>query len=349
MSENNVGIRLREIDVSNLLRKMRKKWKLFAVVLCIVMIVSASLIFCVPRYYTCSVKLAPETASSGIGSLGSLAASFGVNIGSGESPDAILPEFYPDVMRSVDFETSMFPVKVTSKDGEINTTYYDYLLNYQKAAWWMKGLGWVLKLIKPKPQSTHSKGKKQGIDPFELTLMESEIAKTVGGNIRCAVDKKTQVITLTVQDQDPLISALIADSAKNRLQQFMIQYRTGKARGDLQHAEKLMEEAKAAYKDAQKRYALFADANDGIYLPSYKVKMEELENEMQLQYNSYQAMVQQVQMAQAKVQERIPAFTTLQSATVPIKPAGPKRVVFIAFCMFVAFIVTTIHVYRKAA
>lgn len=350
MNENNLGIRLRELDVSNLLRKMRKKVKLYAIVLGITLVVSASLIFCVPRYYTCSVKLAPETASSGIGSLGALAASFGVNVGGGvDSPDAILPEFYPDVMHSVDFETSMFPVKVTSKDGEINTTYYEYLLKYQKAAWWMKGLGWVLHLIKPKPKEIASKNKKEGIDPFELTLMQSEIAKAVGGNIRCAVDKKTQVITITVQDQDALISALIADSAKSKLQQFMIKYRTGKARGDLMHAEKLCEEAKSAYLQAQKKYASFADANDGIYLPSYKVKRDELENEMQLQYSSYQAMMQQVQMAQAKLQERTPAFTTLQSATVPVKPAGPKRVIFIAFCLFVAFIVTTIHVYRKAA
>ena len=121
MSEENKGIKLRELDVAALYRKMRKKWKLYAKVLGIVLVVSASLIFCVPRYYTCSVKLAPETASSGIGSLGSLAASFGVNIGGGESTDAILPEFYPDVMRSVDFETGMFPVKIMSKDGTINS------------------------------------------------------------------------------------------------------------------------------------------------------------------------------------------------------------------------------------
>ena len=349
MSEENKGIKLRELDVAALYRKMRKKWKLYAKVLGIVLVVSASLIFCVPRYYTCSVKLAPETASSGIGSLGSLAASFGVNIGGGESTDAILPEFYPDVMRSVDFETGMFPVKIMSKDGTINTTYYDYLLNYQKAAWWMKALGWVIGVIKPAPKATSSRKKKDGVDPFELTKKESIIAEAIGSNVSCAVDKKTQVITITVRDQDPLISALIADSATNKLQQFMIKYRTGKARGDLAHAEKLREEAKVAYQEAQHKYAAFADANDGIYLPSYKVKRDELENEMQLQYSSYQAMMQQVQMAQAKLQERIPAFTTLQSATVPIKPAGPKRVVFIAFCLFVAFIVTTIHVYRKAA
>ena len=41
------------------------------------------------------------------------------------SQDAIIPEFYPDVMESVDFQTNMFPVKIETKIRKIKTTYYD--------------------------------------------------------------------------------------------------------------------------------------------------------------------------------------------------------------------------------
>ena len=62
----------------------------------------------------------------------------------------------------------------------------------------------------------------------------------------------------------------------------------------------------------------------------------DLENDMQLQYNNYNALNAQVIAAKAKVQEVTPAFTPLQSATVPLGPAGPKRGQIIVICLLVA-------------
>ena len=89
------------------------------------------------------------------------------------------------------------------------------------------------------------------------------------------------------------------------------------------------------------------DANEDVVLQSFKSKQEEMENEMQLRYDNYQMTTRQVQLAQAKLQERTPVFTTLQSATVPIKPAGPKRILFILFCLLLAFTGSFIYVYKK--
>ena len=73
------------------------------------------------------------------------------------------------------------------------------------------------------------------------------------------------------------------------------------------------------------------DANQDLVLESVRLKQTKLENEMQLQYNNYNAIGAQLLAAKAKVQEETPAFTTLQSATVPLRKAGPKRsrIVFI--------------------
>lgn len=70
---------------------------------------------------------------------------------------------------------------------------------------------------------------------------------------------------------------------------------------------------------------------------------------MQLMYNNYQQVSMQLQLARAKLQERTPAFTTLQSASVPLKPAGPKRMIFVMFWMFAAFAGTVLYVARKDA
>lgn len=139
----------------------------------------------------------------------------------------------------------------------------------------------------------------------------------------------------------------MADSVKTRLQSFITNYRTSKARNDLAYTEKLYKEAKERYEKSRQQYASFADANSELILQSYKSKQEELENELQLNFNTYSAMSNQLQAARAKVQERTPAFTTLQSASVPLKPAGPKRMIFVAVITVLTFIGTTLRILYK--
>jgi LPS O-antigen subunit length determinant protein (WzzB/FepE family) len=62
---------------------------------------------------------------------------------------------------------------------------------------------------------------------------------------------------------------------------------------------------------------------------------------MQLQYNNYNALNAQVIDAKARVQEVTPAFTTLQSATVPLRKDGPKRSLIVLGFLFLATLLTT--------
>ncbi|MBR6482150.1 MAG: chain-length determining protein, partial [Bacteroidaceae bacterium] len=59
------------------------------------------------------------------------------------------------------------------------------------------------------------------------------------------------------------------------------------------------------------------------------------------------SFTQQKQLAQAKLMERTPAFTTIQNSTVPIKHAGPKRMIFVLCVLFITFLVRTILLIRK--
>lgn len=343
--EENKGLRLREIDIKAAVRRICRRKRLFSVTLGITLVISSFIILCVPRFYICSVKLAPESTSANMGGLGGLASSFGLNISNLASKDAIIPEFYPDVMESVDYKTGMFSVKVRTKDGKVNTTYYDYLLEHQKYPWWVKAIEAMKNLVMKEESDPNTN--EDNVNPFMLTKTQSDIAKMIGYNIQGFVDKKTDVITITVKDQDPVVCATIADSAMARLQQFIIKYRTSKAQNDLEQAKRLSVQAKEKYIKAQRIYASYSDANEEVVLQSFKSKIDELENEMQLQYNNYQVTVQQMQLAKAKLQERTPAFTTLQSATVPLKPAGPKRMIFVLVCMLLTFAATYIYVYKK--
>lgn len=339
---NNLQIENEEessIDFKAIFGALSKHKLLYIIIVPLSLILGIIYAKSLPKYYKCQVTLAPELGggATGGGSLSSLASSMGYKIGGNSKvdADAITPMLYPDLMNSVDFKTSLFDVKVHRMDSSKVMTYYDYLLYYQKTPWWSK-------LFSGKDTIRHEK-----LNPFVLTKKQTAIASVIKNNVVCDVDDKTGVITIDVTDQDPLIAATMADSVKTRLQTYITKYRTNKARNDLENTKKLCIEAKRRYEHARQLYGAFSDANQEVILESVRSKQEDLENDMQLQFNNYNALAASLQAAYAKVQAVTPVFTTLQSATVPIKKAGPKGSQIVLLFLFVGILIPTIYALAK--
>jgi hypothetical protein len=328
------------IDVIRLLKIVLNDKKKILIYCGVAAVLSIIVAFSIPRTYKSTVMLAPEETSNGFsGNISSLASMVGMNMKFGNSGDAIYPEIYPDAIESTEFLVRLFSVKVTSKDGKIkDMDYSEYLDKHQKYTWWSFPLRLLTALIN-KLKSDDGGGGGDKIDPSFLSKSEYDIAMAINGNISCMVDKKTNVIQITVKDQDPLIARTMVDAVTAELQNFITNYRTNKARNDEAYMEKLFLEAESQYVKARQKYASFSDANSNIVLQSVQSQIDELENDMQLKYNIYTQVVEQLQMAKAKVQERTPAFTTLQNSMVPIKHSNMPKVfilflfVFFAFCI----------------
>lgn len=337
------------------LRHKKLYYKVLAITSVLAVIYSLSL----HNYYKCTVLLSPEmsTSTKSSSGLAALAMNFGLNIRQtgtgGMGTEALFPTLYPDLMNSVDFKTSLFPITITlepKEDGDTARTmsYYDYLKNEQKSPWWGKAIGGTKKFIVGLFKSDkHGDAGEQIFNPFRLTKKQAAIVQGLGKRVVCNVDKKTMVITISVTDQDPLVCATIADSVKTRLQKFITDYRTNKVRVDLEYYKKIYEEAKERYKKARQDYSEYMDANHGIILYTERQKQTDLENEMELQYNAYAQVAASLVSAEAKVQQETPAFTTLQSATVPVKKAGPSRGKICIVWLFLAFFATTAYVLHK--
>lgn len=339
------------IDLRVVMKKIWEKKKLFLIVWIITFALSCLWIFPQPRYYTAEVSVAPESSShEGAGGLASLASSFGVNIGDG-STDAIYPQLYPELFGSTEFLVGLMDIQVKTIDNEVKTDYFTYLKDYQKKNFLLIPFEALKDFItslfpKEKEQEITTKDGKR-FNPFHLSKATSNVIGKAGKNISCTYSRTTNVVTIAVKDQDPLVCALLADSIKQHLQVFITDYRTKKSRLDYEYYKKLTAEAKAEYEKARQRYGSYADANMDIVLESYRAKRDDLENDMQLKYNTYSTFNTQLQAAMAKVQESTPAFTTLTNATVPIKPAGPKRMVFVAIMLFLATIGTITYLFHK--
>lgn len=329
------------IDLREVWKRIKERRMLFYKVLPTVFVLSCAYILCIPRTYTTSLSLAPEMGGSTTGgTLGSIASSFGIDLGNMETTDAISPLLYPDLMDDNGFVVGLFSVNVKSLDGEIDCNYYDYLKKRQSAPFWAMPLGWVRKLFKEKDAVGSSSSKPS---PYILSRDKDEVAGKIRDDINVSVDKKTGVITITATAQDALICKTLADSVKERLQVFITDYRTNKARIDEQHYKSLVAEAKHDYEKARQLYGSFSDANTDLTLQSVKSKQEDLENDMQLKYNTYSTLMAQYQAAKAKVQERTPAFTMVKGAAVPVKPTGPKRMVFVVGMMMLALVGCSFH------
>jgi len=323
------------IDLRVVFRKIWDNRKLFYKVLPIVFVLSCIYILGVPRTYDTKATLAPEMENAlSNGTLGSLAASFGFDLGEMQTSDAITPLLYPELMEDNGFVTSLFNIQVKSLDGEINTTYCDYLRTKQKQTIWFIPFSMLKKLLLSGSE-TDPAGSGE-FDPYQLSKNDNDIAGAVRANIKLSIDKKTGVITINTKAQDPLICKTISDSTKVRLQEFITNYRTNKARLDYEYYQKLTREAKNEYEKTRQRYSSMSDASTKVSLRSIELKLEDMENDMQLKFNAYTTLNAQLQAAKAKVQERTPAFTTIQGAAVPIKATGPKRMLFVIGMLILA-------------
>ena len=332
MADNNVIT----IDLRLIVRRIIKEKFLFLITIPLIMVLSILYIWNEPRYYTTDTKLAPEINNSGnTGTIGSLASSLGIDMSQMKSADAITPMLYPDLMEDNKFVVELFNIPITTTKGE-QYTYFDYLANHQKKSW----IGRLLSK-KQKPITLDT------ISPYHLTKAQADVAETIRKNVSLKVDTKDGVITITTTSQDPLISKTIADSLRTKLKEFITTYRTDKARKDVAYYKKLTQEALDDYEKARKEYADFSDANQDVILQSIQSKTEDLENDMQLKYNTYSAAKNQYDAAKAKLQETIPVFTIIKGAQVPIKPAGPKRVIFVLVVFIITNMILTLIALRK--
>lgn len=327
-----------EIDLLELARKLwaERRWVLKAALLGA--LIGLIVAFSIPKEYTTTIKLAPEFTDSkqASGGLGALASMAGLTSG-GTGLEAVQPQLYPDIVSSVPFTTGLFDVPVTDKKGELRTTVREYLEEETSAPWW----SWILALpgkaiggVKSIFSDDEENEAADSVNTFRLSMKESTIVEALNNRVSADVDTKTSIITLSATMQDPMVSALLADTVAERLKAYVTDYRTNKAREDLEYAKMLNDEAKKEYYKAQQRYADYMDKNQGVVLRSVRTEQERLQNEASLAFNLYNTTAQRLQAAKAKVQEITPVYTVVQPATVPLRPSKPSKFLILAGFIF---------------
>ena len=330
-----------EIDLMDLLRKVvgiRKKiYKAAGIGLIIGIIVAIS----IPKQYTVKVILSPEMGNNKGGGLSGLAASFlGSGVTMGDGTDALNASLSADIVSSTPFLLELSNMKVPVSGGEeISLSSY---LNEESSPWWGYVIGFPgmvmggAKSLFTENEDEPISSDKVSRGAIELSKKETEKIETLKKMIAAAVDKKTSMTSISVTFQNPKVAAVVADSVVKKLQEYIIDYRTFKAKEDCIYLEKLFKERQQEYYAAQKKYADYLDSHDNIILQSVRTEQERLQNDMSLAYQVYSQVASQLQVARAKVQEEKPVFAVVEPAVVPLEPSGTSRKVYVLAFIFLS-------------
>lgn len=330
-----------EIDLIGILRKIigirRTIYKAAGIGLVVGIIVAIS----IPKQYTVGVTLSPEMGNTKAGGLSGLAASFlGSGMAINEGTDALNASLSADIVSSTPFLLELSTMKIPALEGETMTL--NVYLDEESSPWWSYVIGLPgmviggVKSLFTEEESELVPSDKANLGTIELSKKESKKIESLKKKILASVDKKTSMTTVSVTLQNPKVAAVVADSVVRKLQEYIIDYRTSKAKEDCLYLERLFKERQQEYYDAQKKYADYMDSHDNIILQSVRAEQERLQNDMSLAYQVYSQVANQLQVARAKVQEEKPVFAVVEPAVIPLYPSGTSRKIYVLAFIFLS-------------
>ncbi|MBP3354245.1 MAG: chain-length determining protein [Bacteroidales bacterium] len=292
---------------------------------CVVFVLSVVIALSMPKQYTVTLTLAPEAGQNGEGMLSGVASMLGVGgFNVGEDADALTAQLYPNIVASTPFLVDMLDTRVRTANGKMDTTLQAYIISQFTFLQKVKGLPYrAKKMITDMFKDPIVLG--EGGKTTYLTEEKNGLVSILRECFEVAVDKKTSVSTIMVTFNDQMVTAMVADTLIEKLQEKITEYRLAKAIDDCRYWEEIYKESKEDYFNKQNEYARYVDTNKNIVLQSVKAEEERLENEALLAYQIYSNVATQLQMARAKIQEAKPAFVVVQPSIFPYEASGTSK------------------------
>lgn len=329
-----------EIDFMRYVRKLYIKRRIIYKATGIGIIIGIIIGFSLPKTYQVNISISPESGVTGASGLSGIASMFGLgNASTGFGEDALTFNMFPEIVKTNPFALEMLQIPIQTQKGD-SIMLYDYL-DTEKRPWWshiMGAPGMLIGGIKSLFKDEQKDSIKTTIDPFRLTPEQSGKIGMLKSILKVETDKKSNITKVTVSLQDPLAAAIVADSAVHKLQEYITDYRTRKAKQDYDFQLSLCKQYKKEYFEAQQEYAKFSDANRNVILQTVTSEKDRLQKNLNMAEQIYSQSMAQLQVLRGKVQEAKPVFAVVEPATVPLNPASPKTMMIILALAFLTFL-----------
>jgi capsular polysaccharide biosynthesis protein len=346
-SENKEKVKDDEIDLLEVFRKIWTGRKTIYITTAIFFVIGLIIVFASPKEYKSEITLIVETSGSGSG-MSSLLQQFGglagLNVNKTEK-EAIVPDLYPEVIKSTPFLLEIIGQKVTESKYDSTITIAQYLSRHTRPSLTSEIMGYtigytiglpgkIIGWIRGKQSiSTNTKlpvfssdsTSNLSFEPIKITQEQLGITGALAHCINTELDfKKSNKFIISVEMQDPLVVAQVTSYVVKNLTKYITEYRTKKVKTDLKFISARTAEAEAKYIEAQQALAIYKDRNKNVILSSVLTEEVQLQSKYDLAFEIYSALAKQLEQAKIKVQEETPVFNVMDPVQVPLIKSKPK-------------------------
>lgn len=306
-----------------------------------------------PKEYTATTTIVPQTStsSSKLGGLSSLAAMAGFNLDNTTSGDILSPTVYPEIVSSVPFQMDLMNIPFSFAEVNHPVSLYEYYAEIAKPGAlsmitkYTIGLpGVILSAFKG---NSEVKGLTDAKGPIALTQKQENVRKMISEQVTINLDSKQGFITLQADFPEALLSAQVADQARELLQKYITRFKIEKTTDKLSFIEQRYEEKKKEYEKAQNRLAYFSDQNRNVTSAVARTEETRLQGEYSIAMNVYNELAKQLEQAKIQVKEETPVFSIIEPAMVPREKSKPKKSMIVAIWLFLGGILGTGMVFGK--
>jgi LPS O-antigen subunit length determinant protein (WzzB/FepE family) len=296
-------------------------------------LVTATIVFNQPNEYTSTASVMPELESSSAGGLSKfagLASLAGVDLSSMSSSDAIRPDLYPSVINNTSFFLYLLEQDVRTSEKNKENFLDFYIETYELEADTVvnkKGFISSLRESLGIASKVVVKSDSSSSDFIYLPKYKGEIIEELKEKIVANMDKKTGIISVSVELPDPITAAYVAKISMDYLTSFVTNYRTEKSRQDLNFLAQQLGAAKGKYYNTQSKKAQYSDQFQSatIRLQVADIQRERIEADYRVSSTFYTELMKQYESAKMDLQKQTPVFKTLEQPIIPYEKSGPRR------------------------
>lgn len=371
-----------EIDLFDLIGQIWGKRNIVIISMVVFLLFGIFIALVSSEEYTSEVVLMPQSSSSSGGASGLLrqfGGLAGISLGGGSSGDIGI-NLYPDITQSTPFFLNMIDQSIFIANMDTTAILKDYVteLIEPPVTDYIKRytIGLPKLLIGLPIRVAQSFRKKPTLAEPDVVIIEDTLTQAnemppgtqraiqLKGKEIGAIGELRQRIKTTIEENgmlrvsvtmpDPYAAARVTSLSVDFLTDYLIEYKTEKAKSNLEFLERQYNQAQNKYFRAQQRLAQFRDRNSNIISATAQTEQERLEDENQLAFQVYQGLAQQLEQARITVQEETPIFKVLEPVQVPSGTSAPNReliiFIFIFLGVFVGFAIAVLNIiYRYIA
>ena len=311
-----------EIDLLALLQQLwgKRMWIVKVTTLFVVLGVAVALY--TPTKYKAETVFIPQVSESGgkASKLGGLASLAGINLGGASDGMSIPPSLYPNIASSIPYKLALLEENIQVEGTE--QTLQTYLLAQPKS--FFSGL------------FSRASEEEEQISSvvFQLTPDAEDLVELLGEIVSVKINEKEGYVSLSVMWKDALISAQIAEAAKNLLQQQVIAYKLEKLNDNLTFTETQYTTKQKEFEAIQDRLALFKDRNQNINSSRFQSQLQRIQAEYDVALSVVQELAKQLETAKLQVNRDTPIFTVIEPVIVPHEKDQPKRKLIVLIWAF---------------